>query len=69
MNNSTSADTFLPSVRCSAELRARIERIAERSVSKRLSDHLRLAVERYVSDIEAAEATHVSSSSFYPISN
>ena len=47
------SDSYLPPVRCSAELRERLERIARQSVSKRLSDHLRLAVENYVAEIES----------------
>lgn len=39
---------FLPMVRCESELKKALERIAAGSVSTRLSDHIRLAVEQYV---------------------
>jgi predicted transcriptional regulator len=39
---------FLPMVRCGSELKEALERIAARSVSPRLSDHIRFAVEQYV---------------------
>lgn len=39
---------FLPKTRCSAALRERLEAIAEKNAAKELSDHIRLAVERYV---------------------
>jgi hypothetical protein len=39
---------FLPKTRCSASLRERLEAIAKKNAAKELSDHIRLAVERYV---------------------
>lgn len=41
-------DEYLPMVRCGPELKAALERIAALSVSPRLSDHIRFAVEEYV---------------------
>lgn len=46
--------TYLPQVRCDKELKARLERVVKRSVSPRLSDHVRVAVEQYVAQQEAA---------------
>ena len=45
----------LPRVRCTAALRRRLERIAERSITTNLADHIRYAVERYVATEEAKE--------------
>ncbi|TXH47638.1 MAG: hypothetical protein E6Q97_26785 [Desulfurellales bacterium] len=42
----------LPPTRCSAEVKARLWAIAQRSVAKKLADHIRLAVERYVEEEE-----------------
>ena len=39
---------YLPQVRCSAELKARLRRIAAASVVTDLAAHIRLAVEQYV---------------------
>ena len=39
---------FLPMVRCEPELKQALEKIAAQSVSPRLSDHIRMAVEQYV---------------------
>lgn len=39
---------FLPMVRCGPELKLALEKIAAQSVSPRLSDHIRFAVEQYV---------------------
>ncbi len=47
-------DTWLPGVRISSDLRDRLERVAERSVASKLSDHVRAALERYVKEEEAA---------------
>lgn len=41
--------------RVPAVLRLRLERIAERSVARQLSDHIRVALERYVETEEAAQ--------------
>lgn len=41
-------DEFLPMVRCSSELKQSLERVAAQSVSPRLSDHIRLAIEQYI---------------------
>lgn len=41
-------DEYLPTVRCSVELKQSLERIAAQSVSPRLSDHIRFALEQYV---------------------
>lgn len=43
----------LPPTRCSAAVKARLHAIAQRSVAKKLADHIRLAVERYVEEEEA----------------
>lgn len=45
---------YLPQVRCTATLKARLERIAVRSISRNLADHIRFAVERYIDAEEAA---------------
>jgi hypothetical protein len=42
----------LPPTRCSAAVKARLHAIAQRSVAKKLADHIRLAVERYVDEEE-----------------
>lgn len=39
---------YLPAVRCEPELKQKLELIIAHSVSPRLSDHLRHAVEEYV---------------------
>lgn len=44
----TTMETYLPQVRCDQDLKRRLERVAKASVSNRLSDHVRVAVERYV---------------------
>lgn len=44
---------YLPQVRCPASLKARLERVAEGSVARNLTDHIRFAVERYVAQEEA----------------
>lgn len=41
--------------RVPAALRLRLERIAQRSVARELSDHVRAAIERYVETEEAAQ--------------
>lgn len=43
--------------RVPATLRLRLERIAQRSVARQLSDHIRVALERYVETEEAAAQT------------
>ena len=43
---------YLPQVRVSPKTRRRLEVVAARSVAPRLSDHIRLAVERYVAERE-----------------
>lgn len=43
---------YLPQVRCSPTLKARLERLAERSVTRNLADHIRFAVENYVETAE-----------------
>lgn len=47
-------ETYLPQVRCDNTLKERLARVASQSVSPRLSDHVRVAVERYVAQQEAA---------------
>ncbi|MGD9726905.1 MAG: ribbon-helix-helix protein, CopG family [Nitrospiraceae bacterium] len=44
----TTLETYLPQVRCDQELKRRLERVARASISSRLSDHVRVAVEQYV---------------------
>lgn len=46
---------MLPMVRCTPSLKTRLERIAEASVARNLTDHIRYAVERYV---ETEEGRH-----------
>lgn len=41
-------DRSLPTVRISTQLLDRLERVIERSVSHKVSDHVRYALERYV---------------------
>lgn len=43
---------YLPQVRCNTELKKRLWLVAQRSVTKELADHIRLAVERYVAEEE-----------------
>ena len=38
--------------RCTPDMKRRLEAIAERSVTSSLSDHIRLAVERYIEEHE-----------------
>ena len=40
----------LPPVRCKPSLKSRLQLLAQRSITRDLSDHIRFAVERYVSD-------------------
>lgn len=47
-------DSYLPNMRISAELRQRLDRVAAQSVTQRLTDHVRFALERYVKEEEAA---------------
>lgn len=49
---------YLPQVRCAPTLKTRLERVAERSVTRNLADHIRFAVENYV---DAAEGSSVDS--------
>jgi len=42
----------LPPTRCTSAVKARLYAIAQRSVAKKLADHIRLAVERYVDEEE-----------------
>lgn len=46
---------YLPQVRSTSELKRKLELVAERSVSKSLSDHIRFAVEQYVANNWTAE--------------
>lgn len=39
---------FLPAVRCSQELKSRLQRIAQASIAPDLAAHIRRAVEQYV---------------------
>lgn len=39
---------YLPAVRCEPELKQKLELIIAHSVSPRLSDHVRRAIEKYV---------------------
>lgn len=43
--------------RVPASLRLRLERIAQRSVAREVSDHIRVALERYVETEEAAQTS------------
>lgn len=40
----------LPKVRCTAELKRKLEIIATHSVTPRMTDHIRFAVEKYIVD-------------------
>ena len=55
MRNETKS-TFLPLVRCEPSLKERLERITERSVAPSLADHIRFAIERYVTEEERRNA-------------
>jgi predicted transcriptional regulator len=46
---------YLPQVRCTATMKARLERVAEGSVARNLADHIRAAIERYVAQEEARQ--------------
>ncbi len=46
-------DGYLPNMRISAQLHERLRNVAERSVTHRLTDHVREAIERYVEQEEA----------------
>lgn len=50
---------YLPQVRSTAELKRKLELIAEGSVSKNLSDHIRYAVEKYVEANWTPELQHL----------
>lgn len=50
----TTLETYLPQVRCDTQLKERLAQVARRSVSPRLSDHVRVAVEQYVRTQEVA---------------
>jgi hypothetical protein len=47
-------ETYLPQVRCETDLKERLQKVARRSVSPRLADHIRVAVVQYVAAQEAA---------------
>lgn len=47
-------ETYLPQVRCRTNLKQRLQMVAAQSVSPRLTDHIRVAVEQYVAQQEAA---------------
>jgi hypothetical protein len=49
---------YLPQVRCAPTLKTRLERVAERSVTRNLADHIRLAVEEYISRNEPPATPH-----------
>jgi predicted transcriptional regulator len=55
MRNETK-DTSLPAVRVPTSLKDRLERIAEQSIARSISDHVRFAVEQYVAAEEAKNA-------------
>ena len=46
---------YLPQVRCTAALKRRLERVAQRSVTRNLADHIRFAVEMYVAEEEGRQ--------------
>lgn len=48
----TTMEGLLPPTRCRAEVKSRLWVIAQNSITKTLSDHIRLAVERYVEEEE-----------------
>ena len=45
--------TYLPQVRCEPSLKQRLEQVTASSINRRLSDHIRYAVEQYVAAEEA----------------
>ena len=59
---------YLPQVRCTPTLKARLERLAERSVTRNLADHIRFAVENYVdaAEVVPAIATETASGKTHP---
>ena len=51
--------TYLPKVRCSIELRERLETLTRRSVARNMADHIRYAVEQYVDrELETEESAN-----------
>lgn len=49
MNDEPETQTaFLPTVRCTPQLKRRLEQVAAGSVTRSLADHIRYAVEQYV---------------------
>lgn len=39
---------FLPHVRCTADMKRRLEQIVTHSVTPRITDHIRFAVDQYI---------------------
>lgn len=54
MTKKKKLEARLPMIRVTQEIKERLERIAERSVGG-VSDHVRVAIERYVETEEAAQ--------------
>ena len=56
MNGEPETQTdYLPQVRCTPALKRRLERVAQRSVTRNLADHIRFAVEMYVAEEEGRQ--------------
>lgn len=64
MSSNEPLTEYLPQVRCTPTLKARLEKVAERSVTRNLADHIRYAVEIYV---DAAEAGDQRPASLHPL--
>lgn len=57
-NEESNLTELLPSLRCTPEMRAALQQIARKSVARNISDHMRLAVQRYISEeMDNAENT------------
>lgn len=54
MSSNEPLTEYLPQVRCTPTLKSRLERLAERSVTRNLADHIRFAVENYVDTAEGS---------------
>lgn len=48
---------YLPQVRCTASLKRRLEQVAAESITSNLADHIRYAVEQYVTTQEEKKET------------
>ena len=49
-NDESNLTESLPALRCTPRMKAALQQIARNSVARNISDHMRLAVERYIND-------------------